>query len=279
MTAADAPTGWRRLAATGRPAMVTEKAGRRGEGAMSIWGKIVGGAAGFALGGPLGALLGAVVGHGFDRIAEDARAPDGIDATKRIAFTIGVVVLGAKMAKADGFVSRDEVAAFREVFQVPPSEVRNVARIFNLARRDSAGFEPYARQIAGMFPPGSPVLEELLRCLFHIAKADGMVGEAELTYLRAVAGIFGFTPAGFDRIRRSELVPDAEDPYAVLGVPDDADDDTVRAAYRRLAREHHPDRLIADGMPEEFLEMANRKMAAINTAYDAIRRERAPERV
>lgn len=242
---------------------------------MSIWGKIVGGAAGFALGGPLGALLGAVVGHGFDRIAREARQ-GGEDQTRRLAFTIGVIVLGAKLAKADGFVSRDEVAAFREVFQVPSSEVRNVARIFNLARRDSAGFQPYARQIAGMFPPGSPVLEELLRCLFHIAKADGFVQQAELSYLREVAGIFGFDAAAFDRIRRSELVPDAEDPYALLGVTPDDDDAAIRAAYRRLAREHHPDRLIAAGLPEEFLDMANRKMAAINGAFDRIRRERRP---
>ncbi|HEY3147379.1 MAG TPA: TerB family tellurite resistance protein, partial [Dongiaceae bacterium] len=152
---------------------------------MSIWGKIIGGAAGFALGGPLGALLGAIAGHAVDRRIEQADEPeqqslDDRSATRQIAFTIAVIVLGAKMAKADGVVSRAEVAAFKEVFQVPQSELRNVARIFDQAKEDPAGFEPYAKQIARLFRKDHPVLEELLDGLFHIAKADGNVHEAEI---------------------------------------------------------------------------------------------------
>src|SRR5690349_12648994 len=157
--------------------------------AMSIWGKILGGAAGFALGGPLGALLGAVAGHAVDRFA-DAPVPaaSGTEAAgteeaeraamRQIAFTIGVIVLGAKMAKADGVVSRSEVAAFKQVFTVPPEQEANVGRIFDQARRDAHGFEPYARQIAKLFRRKSRVLEGLIDALFHIAKADGQVGEA-----------------------------------------------------------------------------------------------------
>lgn len=244
---------------------------------MSIWGKILGGAAGFALGGPLGALIGAAAGHAVDALSQTGQtgARDaGADNTKTIGFTIAVIVLGAKMAKADGVVTANEVDAFKQVFRVPPDETQNVARVFNMARRDSRGFEAYARQVAGMFPPRSSVLEELLQCLFHIAKADGRIDPRELAYLRAVAHIFGFDDGDFERISASQVEPDAADPYRVLGVPRTASDQEVRAAYRRLIREHHPDRLIADGLPQEFIDVATEKMATINAAYDEIAKQR-----
>ncbi len=179
---------------------------------MSIWGKIIGGVAGFALGGPLGALLGAIAGHAADMrldqaepAAQDDLSLDQRSATRQIAFTIAVVVLGAKMAKADGVVSRAEVAAFKEVFQVPANEIRNVARLFDQARADPAGFEPYAKQIARMFRKDHPVLEELLDGLFHIAKADGGVHDAEIAFLKSVANIFGLDENDFARLREGHL--------------------------------------------------------------------------
>ena len=245
---------------------------------MTIWGKLLGGAAGFALGGPLGALLGAVAGHAVDRLADQpAAAPTEIDeraATRQIAFTIGIIVLGAKMAKADGAVSRSEVAAFKQVFTVPPEQEANVGRIFDQARRDAHGFEPYAAQIARLFRRKSPVLEELLDGLFHIAKADGTVGEEEMAYLRRVAQIFGFEEADFARIREGHLGPDAGDPYNILGVSRDMDNAAIKSAYRRLVRDSHPDRLIAKGMPAEAIAIANQRLAVINGAYDRIRKER-----
>lgn len=254
---------------------------------MSIWGKIVGGAAGFALGGPLGALIGAAAGHAVDWMT--ATPPEGSpslgpsatpeareteDNTKKIAFTIAVIALGAKMAKADGVVTKDEITAFRDVFHVPPHETQNVARIFNMARRDARGFEPYARQIAGMFRDRRAVLEELLHCLFHIAKADGVVHDLELAYLRKVARIFGFSEAEFDALRAAELGPDKADPYRILGLDRSAGDDDVKSTYRRLLRENHPDSLMAQGMPQEFIDVANDRMATINAAYDRIKAER-----
>ena len=247
---------------------------------MSIWGKLIGGAAGLALGGPIGALLGATAGHAVDRFAsadarKDGDAPkDEEAATKKIAFTIGVIVLSAKMAKADGVVTRDEIAAFREVFHIPPEEARNVGRVWDLARRDVEGFEIYAQQIARLFNPGSPVLEELLLSLFHIAQADGVIHQNELAYLDRVSGIFGFDAMAFQRIRAVAGDKDAEDPYSVLGVSADADTAAVKKAYRTLIREHHPDRLIAQGLPEEFVAAATEKMATINTAYDRIAKQR-----
>jgi DnaJ like chaperone protein len=242
---------------------------------MSVWGKVVGGAAGFALGGPLGALLGAAAGHAVDRMrvsTREAGEPD--DATKNIAFTIGVIVLGAKMAKADGVVTSAEVGAFKEVFHVPAQEMKTVGRLFNQARKDVGGFEPYARQIGRMFEHHPQVLEELIDGLFHIARADGQVSPAELEYLRQVAVIFGFDDHAWDQIKAANFGPDSADPYEILGVSREASDDEIKAVYRKLVLEHHPDRLVAQGMPQEFIDLANEKLATINAANDQIRTHR-----
>lgn len=240
---------------------------------MSIWGKAIGGAAGFALGGPLGALLGAVAGHVYDSSKRPPSEADG-DPTKQIGFTIAVIALGAKLAKADGVVTEDEIRAFRRAFKVAPEEMKNVARVFNLARRSVAGYEPYARQVAGMFADNPVVLEELLSCLFYIAQADGTVTDEEIVYLQNVARIFGFSDTDFARLRAEHIGPDAADPYTVLGITPDASDDDIKSSYRKLVRENHPDTLIAQGMPEEFIEVATNKLAAINAAHDKIAAQR-----
>jgi DnaJ like chaperone protein len=253
---------------------------------MSILGAILGGAAGLiALGGPLGALLGAAAGHAIGRLSRRRAAADGTPApglegldpraaTKQVAFTIAVIALGAKMAKADGVVTRDEVDAFKQVFRVPEEELKNVARVFDQARNSPLGFEAYAAQIARMFRNQPAVLEELLDGLFHIAKADGQVGEAEIDYLRKVAHIFGLGEHEFERIRAEHLGPDKADPYEILGVTRQADDAEIKAVYRKLVREHHPDRLIAKGVPKEFIDVATEKLATINAAWDKISKER-----
>lgn len=239
---------------------------------MSIWGKILGGVGGFALGGPLGAIIGAVAGHAVDKYR--AAHEEHSDQTKSIAFTIGVVVLGAKMAKADGVVTPQEIAAFKQVFRVPEHEVKNVARVFDQARKDSRGFEPYARQIAGMFADNPAVLEELLGGLFHIARADGTVSDDELAYLENLAVLFGFDAQCWDRIRAANVRLEDSDPFRILGVDRDADDAAIKAVHRKLVVENHPDRLVAQGMPPEFVEVANEKVATINAAYDEIRKLR-----
>jgi len=248
---------------------------------MSIWGKIIGGVAGFALGGPLGALLGAIAGHAADMRIDQAEPSvqndvslDDRSATRQIAFTIAVVVLGAKMAKADGVVSRAEVAAFKEVFQVPQHELKNVARLFDQAKADPAGFEPYAKQIARMFRRDHPVLEELLDGLFHIAKADGGVHEAEIAFLKSVSDLFGLEEGDFARIREGHLGPNKADPYTILGTNRMASNEQIKAAWRKLVRDTHPDKLMAQGLPHEFVELANEKLATINAAYDKVAKER-----
>lgn len=237
---------------------------------MSIWGKILGGAAGFALGGPLGALIGAVAGHAVDSM----RRPRETDQTKSIAFTIAIIALGAKLAKADGVVTRDEVDAFKRVFRIPPHEVKNVGRVFDQARKDHRGYEAYARQVAGMFRDNPAVLEELLYCLAYVARADGHVHPHEHEFLANVAETFGLDSQAFERVTSLRPTTGEADPWSVLGVSRDMSDDELKSAYRKLVRENHPDALTAQGMPEEFVQVANERLAAINHAWDSISKER-----
>jgi DnaJ like chaperone protein len=233
---------------------------------MSIWGKLGGVAAGMMVGGPVGAALGALAGHYLiDRVQNDPH----------LAFTIAMIALCGKMAKADGVVLDSEVETFERIFQVPESERAHVRRFFEYARQDRAGFEVYADKIAKIYAGNTEVLEDVLDGLFEIAKADNVLHPGEEVFLKRVAEIFGFSERAYRRIRATHFGPDPSDPYAVLGVDETADDGDIKQAYLALVRENHPDKLIARGVPEEFVRLATVKLAAINGAYDKIRKERA----
>ncbi|AVW90412.1 molecular chaperone DjiA [Celeribacter baekdonensis] len=194
---------------------------------------------------------------------------------RRVGFAIGVIALGAKMAKADGLVTRDEVTAFREVFQIAKEDEAAAARVFNLARQDVAGFEDYAKSVKKMYGSDCRPLMDLLDGLFHIAMADGEYHPGEDAFLTRVAEIFDVNDRAF-RAMRARYVPDAlRDPYDVLGVAPDAPLSDIKLAYRTLVRETHPDRMIARGVPEEALQLANDRMSEINAAWDEISAERA----
>lgn len=241
----------------------------------SIWGKVMGGVAGFMMGGPVGAMFGAFAGHAVDRL-KDKGVLDKLlpPPDPQVSFTVGVVSLAAKMARVDGAVSRDEVAAFRRIFHIPAHEERSVARLFDVAKREAAGFEPHARQLAETFADSPGILEELLEALFVIALADGPLAPAELDYLRSVATIFGLGEADFRRVLGRHQTSPRADPYQILGVAREAADEEVKAAYRRLIRETHPDTLIAQGLPAELIDLATQRMAAVNGAWERIKKER-----
>lgn len=199
---------------------------------------------------------------------------DGPDPERSVAFTIGVIALGAKMAKVDGRVSGAEIDAFKQVFQVDAAELANVARVFNLAKQDVAGFDAYARKLADLFASRPEVLEDVVDSLFHIAKADGALHQAEIDFLREVTEIFGLG-SRFRCIMARHVAAPENEPYDVLGVDPCASNDEVRRHYRQLVRENHPDRHIAAGMPAEMLAIANERMAAINAAWRAVAVERS----
>jgi DnaJ like chaperone protein len=249
---------------------------------MSVVSRILVGARHLSFGGPLGHLLARVAEHlphwhtatdAEGRVADNAHG----DPRRRVTFTIAVIALGAKMAKADGEVTRDEVAAFNEVFSVPAGEEEHVRLIFDLARRSAHGFESYARQVGRLFSDDRAVLEDLLGGLFHIALADGEVCAAEDAYLREVARLFGLDDATYARIRAIHAGPPAEvpdDPHVILGLGAGASADEIRTAYHRLVRDNHPDVLMAQGLPPECLALATARIARINAAHDRLVKDR-----
>ncbi|MCZ4272567.1 molecular chaperone DjiA [Maritalea porphyrae] len=189
---------------------------------------------------------------------------------REAAFTLSLVALSAKMAAADGVVTADEIRAFRQNVQIPAGAEDQVERIFDLAQQDVAGYESYAKRIERLFHDDKDALEHVLDGLFHIAEADGLVHEDELAYLQVVGEIFGFTDEEFARLAARHVVLSSTDPYFILGVDPDASDKDLKIAYRKLVSEHHPDRLIAKGVPSDLVQVTSKKMAAINSAYDAI---------
>jgi DnaJ like chaperone protein len=226
---------------------------------QSLWSRITAAVAALARGEGL-----AVV---FDRL----RTPP----ERSVAFTIAVIALSAKLAKADGQVTRDEVRAFRRLFSIPAGEEANAARVFNLARQDVAGFEAYAQKIAAMFEADRAMRLDVLEALFQVAMADGAFHPGEEAYLRTVAAIFGLGEQCW-RALRERYVPGApHDPYDVLGVPHDAPLDVVRAAWRAAVMESHPDRMLARGIPAEAVKLAERRLVAVNAAWEEICRARA----
>lgn len=237
---------------------------------MSVWGKLAGAAAGLAIGGPIGALLGGMAGH---YVIDRDQEQDG-PAENQVAFTVGVIALGAKMAKADGVVTMDEVSAFKEVFKVPDGEMKNVARVFNLAKQDVAGYEAYAEQLSTMFKDNRKLLEDVLEGLFHIAKADEALHGNEEKFLAQVAKRFGLTDTEFSYIKARHVVASKRNPYDVLGIKPSVSNEELKTQYRRLVSDNHPDKLIARGVPPEFIAIATEKVATINEAYDSIARER-----
>ncbi|XYK80041.1 MAG: TerB family tellurite resistance protein [Labrenzia sp.] len=228
---------------------------------MSVWSSI-------------GSIVGAIGTGGaqiVDRLVQLVLArPEGVNT---VGFTVAMIALSAKMAKADGVVTADEVIAFRELFDVPPNEEKNVARLFNLAQEDVAGFDVYAKKLADLFPYDRKTLLDILDGLFHIAKADGVVHQSEISYLSEVAKVFGLDDREFSKAL-ARHVRKGGDPYEVLGIGAQAGDAELKAHYRREVQETHPDRLIARGVPEEFVRIANDRLAALNEAWAQICAER-----
>ena len=223
---------------------------------MSIWTRIT------------EALSALAKGEGLSAVFENLSRPP----EKSVAFTIAVIALGAKMAKADGQVTKDEVVAFRQIFHIAPEDQDQAAKVFNLARQDVAGFETYASKIARMFRDDKTILQDLIEGLFHISMADGHYHPKEDEFIAAVARIFGLPEKLFTCLR-SRYVPGAKpDPYSVLNVSHEADLAEIRAEWKRKVRAEHPDNLHARGLPDEAIALANTRLITINRAWEDIQK-------
>ena len=236
---------------------------------MSIWGSLIGGFVGFSFAGPIGALIGSMLGG---RISSARRSSfQRSFAHSQQVFAIALIILTAKLAKADGHVSKEELIAIKNKLKIPEHEIDQVGKIFNKAKEDSLGYEPYAQQIAQIYRNNPVVLDEIINTLFYIAEADGSVSDSELAMMRNIAKIFGLNESQFEGIKESRKSSDKLNPYIVLGCSSNDDFATVRKKYLQLSKEHHPDILMNKGVPKEVIEESKKKMSGFqNFHYEHI---------
>ena len=221
---------------------------------MSLWSRIA------------DVLTALVSGESLSNIFNKLKTPP----ERTVGFTIAVIALSAKMAKADGYVTQSEILAFKEIFRVPVSDEANAERLFDLARQDIAGFEIYARKIKKMFGTQTDTLEDLLEGLFYIAVADGRYHQQEDAYLKRVSEIFVLGDLSFRVIKARYVKGTPANPYEVLGVSPSASLTEIRNAWRDLVKKNHPDKLTARGVPIEAVKFGEARLVAINQAWNKI---------
>ena len=237
---------------------------------MAIWGSLIGGMIGLSLGGPFGMLLGSLIGGKISRAK--SRAGFGSFAQPQQIFALSLIVLSAKLSKADGQVSKEELIAVKDKLRIPENELDQVGKIFNKAKEESAGYESYAKQIAQIYRGNINVLEEVINILFYIAEADGNVSESEHKMIEHIAQIFGLTEIQFNSIKESRKSSDKLNPYIVLESNPDDTIEIIRKRYLKLSKEHHPDLLMSKGVPQEVINESKAKMRTINSAWDQVQK-------
>jgi len=237
---------------------------------MAIWGSLIGGMIGFSLGGPFGMLLGSLLGGKISR----AKATSGFSAAAQgqKVFALSLIVLSAKLSKADGQVSREELIAVKDKLKIPDQELDQVGKIFNKAKEESIGYEPYAKQIAHFYKGHINVLEEVINTLFYIAEADGNVSNEEFKMIHHISQIFGLNEIEFNGIVEGRKSSDKLNPYVVLESKPDDNLANIRKKYLKLSKEHHPDLLLSKGVPQEVIDESKAKMRAINSAWDQVQK-------
>ena len=237
---------------------------------MAIWGSLIGGMIGFSLGGPFGMLLGSLIGGKISKAK--SRTGFGSFAHPQQVFALSLIVLSAKLSKADGQVSREELIAVKDKLKIPENELNQVGKIFNKAKVETTGYEPYAKQIAQIYRGNINVLEEVINILFYIAEADGNVSESEMKMIENIAKIFGLNEVQLNAIKESRKSSDKLNPYIVLESKPDDKIEAIRKRYLKLSKEHHPDLLLSKGVPQEVIDESKAKMRAINLAWDQIQK-------
>ena len=236
---------------------------------MSIWGSLIGGMIGFSLGGPFGMLLGSLIGG---KISRAKGSINNSFAQPQQIFALSLIVLSAKLSKADGQVSKEELIAVKDKLKIPENEIDQVGKIFNKAKNESTGYKPYAEQIGQIYKGNLNVLEEVINILFYIAEADGNISQAELVMIEDIARIFGLNEIQFNSLKESRKSSDKLNPYIVLESNPDDSLTKIRKRYIKLSKEHHPDLLLSKGVPPEVIEESKKKMRSINSAWDQVQK-------
>ena len=247
---------------------------------MSIWGKLIGGAAGMALGGPIGAILGIAAGHGVDKVSKfdtDESNKNFSNDQKEQIFATSVIAISAKLAKADGKISKSEILAFKKIFEFPAEDEKAISDIFNSAKENIDDYKDIAEQVYKVFKSDRGLLFELLNSLFSIAYADGELHPKEQVMLSEIAKVFEISGNEFESLNNIFEAKVSKDntsinrSYKILGLSENASLEQVSNQYRKLIKEYHPDKLQGMGLPKEFIELANQKLSAINKAYTEIK--------
>jgi DnaJ like chaperone protein len=224
---------------------------------------------GFSLGGPFGMLLGSLIGG---KISRAKGSFNNSFAQPQQVFALSLIVLSAKLSKADGQVSKEELIAVKDKLKIPDNELDQVGKIFNKAKEESTGYQPYAEQIAQIYKNNLNVLEEVINILFYIAEADGNISDAELNMIEDISRIFGLNQTQFNSLKESRKSSDKLNPYVVLESNPEDNITDIRKKYIKLSKEHHPDLLLSKGVPAEVIDESKKKMRAINSAWDQIQK-------
>ena len=215
-------------------------------------------------------LLGSLIGGKISRAK--SRAGLGSFAQPQQIFALSLIVLSAKLSKADGQVSKEELIAVKDKLRIPDNELDQVGKIFNKAKEESTGYEQYAQQIAQIYKGNINVLEEVINILFYIAEADGNISDSELQMIEHIAQIFGLSEIQFNSIKESRKSSDKINPYIVLESKPDDEIEIIRKRYLKLSKEHHPDLLMSKGVPPEVIDESKAKMRAINSAWNQVQK-------
>lgn len=248
---------------------------------MSWMGKLVGGAIGFVLGGPLGAVAGATFGHAFDMDEEQRPSIEGdilsSGENSQLAFFVATFSMLAKLAKADGRISEEEIDSIR-TFMVRDLKLdaqgQNVAiQLFKSAVQSPAPFSEFANQFYNQFRNQPQFLELMIDILVRVSVADGSMGPQEESLIQEAVHIFRFSEASYRQIK-SKYVDDSGKYYAILNSRKEDTNEQIKKQFRKLVFEYHPDTIASKGLPEEFIKFANDKFREIQEAYDVIRKER-----
>ena len=270
---------------------------------MSWWGKVVGGAFGFILGGPLGALLGAVLGHNLDKgmqgLDSEAELPPGERERVQTAFFTATFSVMGQVAKADGHVSRDEIALAEHIMARMDLDAKMRAtaiRLFNEGKAEDFPLDEVLEQFRKECHRRNTLIQMFIEIQLQSAYADGRMDRAEERLLLHMCEILGIPEFAFRRLQKmieaelhfagaagasergraapAQKGPTLKDAYAVLNVSSSATDNEIKRAYRRLISQHHPDKLVAKGLPEEMMKMAADKTHEIRTAYEKVKEHR-----